>query len=286
VLEQDHFISDCSKVKNELCSIYLHTRLTGYAPLRTLESLAKRILYPLLSVPESFLLLHRTDGSENYLYRHSIDVALLSGFITRWLGYGESDVREMVYTGLVHDIGKARVCYSVISKPGALDGDEKTLAQVHVEKSIAMLSATRRVSKQLLDTVRQHHEKMDGTGYPDGLQGKEICPFARVLAVADVYDALTSNRYYKKAVSPFAAAGIMLQEMKGHFDPNVLEKFFEHACRLLMGRKVRLDDGTIGQLVFFYPYPAFKPIVTCPDGGILDLSKQQDIPIVELVMNP
>lgn len=282
---QDLFINHCSKVENELRSIYPCTRLTGHAPLKTLESLAKHVLYPLLSLPESFLLLHRPDRPENYLYRHAVDVGLLSGFITKWMRYGESDVQKMVYAGLIHDIGKARVSFSIISKPGELDGEEEAIVQKHVNRSSEILSYVHGANRQVIETVRQHHEKMDGTGYPDGLKGDEIHPFARILAVADVYDALTSNRYYKKAVSPLVAAEIMVQEMSGHFDPEVLEKFFECTCRLLVGQNVLLSNGKIGQLVFFYPYPNFRPLVTCSDGAIIDLSKQLDINIVELIID-
>ena len=282
--EQDLFISRCSSVEDELRTIYPCTRLTGYAPLQRLELLASRVLYPLLSLSDSFLLLHRPNRPENYLYRHPVDVGLLSGLITRWMRYGEATVQKMVYAGLVHDIGKARVLFSIISKPGKLDGDEAVLAQKHVNQGSEILAGMPGENGQMIEAIRQHHEKMDGTGYPDGLKGDEIHSFARILAVADVYDALTSNRYYKKAVSPLAAAETMVQEMNGHFDPEVLEPFFEYTCRLLVGQKVLLSNGQVGQLVFFYPYANFRPLVTCSDGAVIDLSKQTDINIEELMV--
>ncbi|WP_312561374.1 HD-GYP domain-containing protein [Anaerospora sp.] len=269
----------CQYVESQLRRIYLMARCGRPIPLRELEQLAKEKLYPLLDRKGAFIYIHASGRADAYLYRHAIDVALLVGFIGRWLGYSEAEVRNLVYAGLVLDIGKAKVAFEIISKSGPLTLDEMELSKKHVRHSLQLLLGNEMMEKAILDGILQHHERIDGLGYPLGLDGNKISPFARILAIADVYDALVSDRYYRQGISPIDAVYTMMYEMSGYFDSHVLGTFIDRMRQQLVGASVELTNGATGKITFFEPFPNLQPVVTLEDGIILDLSSRSDIAI-------
>jgi len=221
-----------SEIETELKRIFLLTRYHGAVPLDTIISLVNTRIYPRLSKRESFEQLHTYASAGDYLYRHALDVALISGYLGRWLGYGDSDILNLTLAGLVHDIGKTRINFEMLSKPGKLNVEEFKIAKIHANHSHQLLAQTGSVSTIVLNAVLQHHERMDGSGYPYGCNGEDITMLARIVAVADVYDALISNRYYRKGVSPQEAIEIMIFQMAGQLDNHVLACLIENIRNL------------------------------------------------------
>jgi HD-GYP domain-containing protein (c-di-GMP phosphodiesterase class II) len=216
------------EIETELKQIFLRTRYHGVIPLDTIISLVNMKIYPRLSQKDSFLQLHTDALVGDYLYRHAFDVALISGYLGRWLGYGDSDIWNLTLAGLMHDIGKTRINFEMLSKPDKLKLEEFKIAKIHASYSHQLLEQTGIVPNVVLDAVLQHHERIDGSGYPYGCSGTEITMLARIVAVADVYDALISNRYYRKGVSPQEAIEIMMFQMRGQLDTHVLACLIEH----------------------------------------------------------
>lgn len=282
--QYDEFQEVCQSVESQLRRIYLMARCGRPIPLSELEQLAKQRLYPLLDKKETFLYIHAAGRADAYLYRHAIDVALLVGLIGRWLGYAEAEVRSLVYAGLLLDIGKAKVAFEIIAKSGPLTPEEMELSKNHVRYSLQLLLDNMFVEKPVLDGILQHHERIDGLGYPLGLNEKTISPFARMLAVADVYDALISDRYYRQGISPFAALYTMLYEMSGHFDPHVLGTFIDRMRQSLTGASILLSNGATGKITFFESFPNLQPVVGLEDGTTLDLSSRTDISIARIIV--
>jgi len=280
----DEFQEVCQSVESQLRRIYLMARCGRPIPLSELEQLAKQKLYPLLDKKEAFLYLHAAGRADAYLYRHAIDVALLAGLMGRWLGYAEAKVRSLVYAGLLLDIGKAKVAFEIISKAGPLTPEEMELSKNHVRYSLQLLLGNMSVEKPVLEGILQHHERIDGLGYPLGLDGKTISPFARILAVADVYDALISDRYYRQGISPFAALYTMMYEMSGHFDSHVLGIFIAGMRQSLTGAAIQLSNGVSGKITFFASFPTLQPVVVLEDGTTLDLSSRTDISIARIIV--
>jgi HD-GYP domain-containing protein (c-di-GMP phosphodiesterase class II) len=269
---QEDFFKICTMVETELCRIFLSTRCTNKKlPIKILKKLAG-ILYDTLAVPGLFSFIHIPARAERYLYRHAIDVALFCGLMGKWAGLPIDNVKVLVYAGLIHDIGKTRVFYEILAKPSSLNASERLLAEQHVEYSRTLLEDAGLESERILAAVYQHHEKIDGSGYPSGLSGSEVHPFAKVLAVADVYDALTSDRYYRARVSPLEAAEIMLYDMTGHFDSEVLTRFCEQLQQNLIGVKVSMSNSMTGEIVGFHPLPSMRPLVMLEDGKSVDLA--------------
>lgn len=263
---------------------FLWTRCSGKsAPLYEFYRLAE-ILYQHTANPDTFLLLHNDARVENYLYQHSVDVALLAGMLGRWLGFAEEQVKELVFAGLVHDIGKARIQYELLTKPAALSSQEKKAVQEHSRHSEQLLQQAQ-CSEVIITAVGQHHERINGEGYPLGLSGSAIHPYARILAVADVYDALTSDRCYKKGVTPLEAAEIMISEMEHQFDSRIFHCLLEKIRHCLLGGKILLNNGIKGEIVFFPSLPAMRPIIKSAEGTVIDLSADRDLRIMKLVVN-
>jgi HD-GYP domain-containing protein (c-di-GMP phosphodiesterase class II) len=224
-----------SEIEIELKRIFLSARYHGFIPLDTIISLVNLKIYPRLSQKDSFIQLHTDAPAGDYLYRHALDVALISGYLGRWLGYGDTDIWNLTLAGLMHDIGKTRINFEILSKPDRLNLEEFKIAKIHASYSHQLLAKAGIVPNAVLEAVLQHHERIDGSGYPYGRSDTEITMLARIVAVADVYDALISNRYYRKGVSPQEAIEIMMFQMRGQLDTHVLACLIEHVSKFGIG---------------------------------------------------
>ena len=166
----------------------------------------------------------RMKTADEYTYLHSVAVCALMLKLARHLGMPPDAARECGLAGLLHDVGKMKIAPEVLHKRGRLDDSEFALVKSHAEEGYAILRNVPELPAAALDVARLHHEKMDGSGYPLGLAGEAIPLVARMGAICDVYDALTSNRSYKTASAPAEALAMMMGS-PGHFDPDLLAAF-------------------------------------------------------------
>ena len=195
--------------------------------------------------PHALIGLTRLRSKDEYTYVHSVAVSALMVAFARHLGLEAREVRELGVAGLLHDVGKMVVPGRVLSKPGALTDDELALVRTHPEQGYRLLTEGEGVSDIALDVARHHHERMDGGGYPLRLRGGEISLHARMAAICDVYDALTSRRPYKEAWTAAEAIGRM-HGWEGHFDPALLFRFMGCVGVYPVGMLVRLRSNRLG----------------------------------------
>lgn len=177
----------------------------------------------------------RNISCDYYLYTHSVNTVAYS--IALAIRSGLSDkatLREIANGALLHDIGKCQIDLAILNKPDALDADEWMLIMRHPAEGHRILREHGILGEIALDLVLHHHEKLDGSGYPDGLQASEISPFVRMLTIADVFDALTTERYYQPARSTFDAIALMNKTMRNELDNGLLKCFIE-----MMGGSLR-----------------------------------------------
>ncbi|WP_350344340.1 HD-GYP domain-containing protein [Proteinivorax tanatarense] len=201
------------------------------------------------------------DKDHMYLYKHSLNVAILSGIIGKWLGFTKNEVRRLVYAGLLHDIGKLQVPDSILSKPDKLTPDEFFEIQKHCLFGYQILKTKHNISGDVFTAIAQHHEREDGSGYPKGLVGSQIHTFAKILAVADVYDAMTSNKVYRRKFSPFFVAEQIAQNSYGMLNPKISRVFLDNIANFYVGNKVALNDGRVGEIIYIKPSEPTKPVV-------------------------
>ena len=179
-----------------------------------------------------------------YTFAHSVNVAMLSALLANLLGYSKEKISELTLGALLHDLGKTAVPTDILNKPSRLTDQEfgviKNHPAVGSEKILGMKIPN---AETIAIVARQHHEKMDGSGYPDKRQGKNIHPYGRIAAIADVYDALTSERPYKKGYAPSVAHHIMANCSPGHFDEEYLRLFFQNVAIYPVGTVVSTSLG-------------------------------------------
>ena len=190
----------------------------------------------------------RLKNKDEYTYLHSIAVAALMIAFARHLELPEEEVRDLGMAGLLHDIGKMAVPSALLEKPGKLDPPELAVVRHHPEKGHALLRDGRDIAPVVLDVCLHHHERIDGRGYPFGLTGAQLSLAARMSAICDVYDAVTSLRPYKRPWAPSDALARMIS-WEGHFDPDLLAGFIAGIGIQPLGGLVRLRSNRLALVI-------------------------------------
>ena len=246
------------------------------------RTVAKAIVSEVLKNQGTLLHLNDIRRYDDYTFAHSVHVAVLSVIIGAALDYPEEKLANLALGALLHDVGKMLVPKEILNKPGALTAEEMEIMKMHSEYGFEILRKQLDMPLLAAHVAFQHHEKLDGSGYPRGLDDEDIHEYARVVAVADVYDALTSDRPYSKAIFPHEAYEILRDSLHRHLDAGIVAIFFKHVAIYPLGSVVLLNTGEIGIVSKVIPELQFRPIVTiiANQGGEflakkyqLDLSK-------------
>lgn len=238
----------CARSKEAVISMFTDARMGQALQFEQAGELVEEISDSVLRHPNALISLARLKNADEYTYMHSVAVCALMIALARQLGLNEAQVREAGLAGLLHDIGKMAIPSAVLNKPGKLTDSEFATVRDHPEAGSRMLIESKQVSALVLDVCLHHHEKMDGSGYPHRLEGEQISLYARMGAVCDVYDAITSNRPYKQGWDP-AESIRKMAEWKGHFDPVVFQAFVKTVGIYPVGSLVRLESGRIGVVI-------------------------------------
>lgn len=214
--------------------------------------------------------LNRIKHEDEYTAEHCLRVGIMAIAFGSFLGMAKDNMETLGLCGLLHDIGKVKVPAEVLNKPGSLDPDELRVMQRHSEYGHAMLSAHHLLEPIVSATALSHHERMDGKGYPNGLYAKSISRFARIIAIVDAYDAITSDRCYRRGLSPADALRILYNDRAKHFDAELTEAFIRMIGIYPPGSLVELDSGEIAVVVATNPAHKLRPKVEL----LLDRDKQ------------
>lgn len=260
-------------------------RLGKQIEVEQCEPLVENIIDSIFRVPGALLPLAQVKTQDEYTFQHSVSVAALSVAFGRALDLPREEIKQLALGGLLHDVGKAKVPLVILNKPGKLTDEEFGVMKRHARASAELLEKTPGVSEIALKAAAEHHERYDGTGYPRGLKGDEISLHGQMLAIVDVYDAITSLRIYHKGMPPTEALRKMFEWSKFHFNPRLVQAFIKGIGIYPAGSLVRMESGRMGIVREVVPTKLLQPVVKIfyhaerqcyLDPETVDLSSSQD----------
>lgn len=243
--EIDRAARICAKGKEAVISMFQEARMGRAIEAEAAAPLVEEISNSILRNPGALISLARLKTADDYTFMHSVAVCALMIALARQLGLDEKQTHEAGMAGLLHDLGKAMIPIEVLNKPGKLTDAEFELVKTHPAEGYKLLLAGNGVGAMTIDVCLHHHEKIDGSGYPKRLNSETMSLFAKMGAVCDVYDAITSNRPYKAGWDP-AESIKRMAEWKGHFDTQVFQAFVKSLGIYPIGSLLRLESGKLG----------------------------------------
>ena len=228
-----------------------------------------------------FDMIHNMRQYDDQTFAHSLNVGLICHVFAKWLKMTDEQAQLALTCGILHDIGKILIPENIIKKPGKLTAEEFSLIKTHPIEGFNVLK-NHNVNEHVKNAALMHHERYDGSGYPLGMKGDQIDKYARIVAIADVYEATTAPRKYRGPLCPFTVISIFESEGLQKYDTKMIMTFLENIVNTYMLNRVRLSDGQEGEIVFINKQVLSKPMVKC-GGTYIDLSKEKDLSITEII---
>jgi putative nucleotidyltransferase with HDIG domain len=257
--------------------------VTGQKDFETEKLLheAKDVLNQCRSNIEILNMLHCMRQYDDTTYVHSLNVALMCNIIGKWLQFSKEDLEVITLCGLLHDLGKLMIPSSIISKPAKLTEDEFSTVKTHTIRGYNLLKG-KNIDPRIKHAALMHHERCDGSGYPYGFYSEQIDSFAKLVAIADVYDAMTCARVYRGPLCPFDVVAIFENEGYSKYDPKYIMTFLEGIVQTYIHNTVKLSNDVVGEIILINKLELSRPVIKVGNEYI-DLSKKRDLQIASLV---
>lgn len=226
-----------------------------------LAAVAEEMVDTMFTHGDAMLCLARIRAKDAYLMEHSMNVAILLANFGRYLGLERNVLKELTLGGLLHDVGKIMTPDEVLNKPGKLTDEEFGVMRQHVVHSYDILSNTAGITPTMLEVAANHHERLDGTGYPQRLKGEQLSLYTRMSGIVDVYDAVTADRVYKQGMQPTQAFRVLLKGIDQHFDAELVTKFIKCMGVYPVGTLVQLSNQRLAVVMQRNEQQPLKPVV-------------------------
>lgn len=227
-------------------------------------------------------MLHNMRQIDDSIYAHSLNVALISTIIGEWLQFTKEELEMLTLCGMLHDIGKIALPEEVLNKPGKYTNDEYARVQQHTLLGYRILKDLP-LDIHIKRTALMHHERGDGSGYPQGLKDDEIDSYAQIVAIADVYDAMTAARSYRAPLCPFQVIDAFEKEGLQKFHPQYILTFLKRIANTYQHNRVLLNNGQSGTIVMINPKYLTQPILQMDDESIFDLTEHPELEIIKII---
>ncbi|MDR3563101.1 MAG: HD-GYP domain-containing protein [Negativicutes bacterium] len=250
-------------------------------PLNQMQELVDKSLDPMLEIPGMVHYLSNVQQADDYTFHHSLSVAAIAGILGKWSGQRGEKLKNIILAGLLHDIGKLNISTAILNKPSRLTADEQDMMRRHSTEGYRMLAAAPNVSQDVLLGVLQHHERRDGSGYPMGRGEDRIHYFAKIIAIADIYTAMTATRVYRDKQTPFDVVREINRDMYLKLDPELCLVFLNNIRDSLVGNVVMLNDGRKARVISAGSFSSEAPVVITEDDVTIDLDGDLDLRIVD-----
>lgn len=280
---QQTFLKDYSNNVKAVKTLFeTFHRVKNISGLEMFDFIKSNIL-PLTNASGAINHLQLLGKQDEYAFEHSLNVAITCGALGKWLGYKDKELEQLILSGLLHDVGKIELPNDLINNKGKLTTKEMNMIKLHPEIGRRLLKNSSDIPENILCGVLQHHERIDGSGYPHRLQGKNIHPFAKIIAVVDVYDSLSSDHFYKRKTNPFEVLEIIHKEMFNKLDPLICSVFMHHVKDYFNENIVKLSNGLTAEVVKMGHFLNTSPMVKTNNGTFIDLEKEKNIKIIKLI---
>ncbi len=251
-----------------------------YNEIKLLDSV-EQLLKECRSSLRTFDMLQCIRDLDDQIYVHSLNVSLICFSFATWLNFNAHDAEQLMLAGLLHDIGKLKLPKDIMQKPTSLN--EKELESVHQHPIMGYeLVKDRKMDSRVKEAILMHHERCDGSGYPNKLSSKDISPFAKILSIADVYDAMTAKRVYRKEICPFEVLENFEKEGYQKYDVAYLLPFLEGLAQCYINATVCLSNSLVGEVVMINKNNLSRPVVKV-DKKFIDLSKHTELKIASIL---
>jgi len=247
-----------------------------------INELACELVEQIINNEMPFAEMVRMKLTENNILEHMVDVSLLSIITAKALGMDKLDMRFLGMASLVHDIGKFFVPAEILAKPAKLNDSEMRLVKKHPLIGFDILKEIDGINKHALDVTIQHHERLDGSGYPYGIKGKQIKEYSRIVAIADIYTAVIREKLYRPRLPIYEAGELLWSEAGTKLDRKLTSTFLRYVVAFPLRCTVKLNDGTVGRVVYQNSDFPTRPIISV-DGEMIDLSESKTQFVTEVL---
>ncbi|MFS0781488.1 HD-GYP domain-containing protein [Bacillus sp. 1P06AnD] len=265
------------EASSQIEGIFDFVKRTDSLPIEEIKKEIIPVLEEVTDIPHVYHLFKELHSKDEYTYRHNICVGVIAGLIGKWLGMEGQKLQDLELAGLLHDIGKTKIPGYILTKPGKLTEHEYAEMKKHTVYGYQLIKKSEELPEEIALVALQHHERENGSGFPFRLTGAKIHPFAKIIAVADVFHALSSERVYKPAFPFYQVIAQMNDGMLGQFDPTVLTIFIHNMMATLVGKNVDLSNGKSGRIIMNDPYEPMYSLIHTENDEWVDLRKTKDI---------
>lgn len=277
------FRRDFSKMTNALqkCLTRVADKGMTQREIDEIYNIAGDIIATSQNTSNIFDMLHSMRGSSDSVYTHSVNVAVISIVLGRWLRFTPYEQELLAVSGLIHDVGKLLIPENILVKPYELTDKEFAIVKSHALRGYTLIKDSA-LDDHVKNAVLMHHERCNGSGYPTGITGDKIDSFAKVIAIADVYDAMTSSRIYRDKSCPFDVIRNFEKDGLHIFEIEYIMTFLKHIANTYIHSQVRLSNGIIGEIIMLNNNNLSNPVVNA-SGTFIDLAKEPDLKIDEIL---
>ncbi|MGN0369040.1 MAG: HD-GYP domain-containing protein [Butyrivibrio sp.] len=228
-----------------------------------------------------FDIIYNLEPTDEAIYHHSLNVAVISVILGSWLGYKRDVLERLAVAAILHDIGKLTIPRGILNKSGRLTDEEFDIVKKHVNNGYNIL-INHAMGSDIADTALMHHERCDGSGYPFHYTLEQIPSFAKIVAIADVYDAMISSRSYRTGMCPFDVLQIFDSEGLYKYDPQYIMTFMENIASAYLHNNVLLSDGRTGEIIMIQRSCLHKPIIKS-GNSFINLMKENNLKIEQIL---
>ncbi|SFG75418.1 HDIG domain-containing protein [Desulfotomaculum arcticum] len=279
----EQFQNTYAEMENEVADIIKYISDGNHIDMNQVFDVPSKLMGEIGSnIGDVFAYLNQVSMLDDHTVGHSINVSLISGVICDWIKIKQTLKRDVILAGMLHDIGKSIIPQSILKKPGSLSREEWEQIKQHPVNGYKILKEAKAPDSVLIGAL-MHHERGDGSGYPLGLKQDKIPLVAKIVAIADIYDAMTSERTYRNKMCPFHVIRQFQFNYFGVLDTRILMTFLTRIAECYIGELVALTDGTAGEIVFIHPGDPAKPLVKTK-FGLINLQDQPGLEVDHIII--